>query len=53
MGRLAAPFLLMQAAAPWAMAMVIERVSDGAALAVAASFAALALVCAWAIRRVG
>jgi hypothetical protein len=53
MGRLAAPFLLMQAAAPWAMAMVIERASDGAALAVAASFAALALACAWAIRRVG
>jgi hypothetical protein len=51
MGRLAAPFLVMQAAAPWAMAMVIERVSDAAALAVAAAFAALALACAWAIRR--
>jgi MFS family permease len=51
MGRLAAPFLVMQAAAPWAMAMVIERVSDAMALAVAAGFAALALACAWAIRR--
>jgi MFS family permease len=51
MGRLAAPFLVMQAAAPWAMAMVIERASDATALAVAATFAALALACTWAIRR--
>lgn len=51
MGRLAAPFLLMQAAAPWAMAIVIERASDAAALATAACFAGLALVCAVAIRR--
>jgi hypothetical protein len=51
MGRLAAPFLVMQSAAPWAMAMVIERASDAAALGFAAAFAALALACAWAIRR--
>jgi MFS family permease len=51
MGRLAAPFLAMQAAAPWAMALVIERASDAIALAVASGFAALALACAWAIRR--
>jgi MFS family permease len=51
MGRLAAPFLLMQAAAPLVMAFVIERTSDSAALALAAAFAALALICFIAIRR--
>jgi MFS family permease len=51
MGRLAAPFLVMQSAAPWAMAMVIERASDAAALAAAACFACLALLCTLAIRR--
>ena len=51
MGRIAAPFLLMQAAAPWAMAIVIERVSDGAALALASAFAAIAFVCILAVKR--
>ena len=38
MGRLAGPFLLMQAAAPLVMAFVVERTSDPAALALAARF---------------
>ena len=37
-GRLAGPFLLMQAAAPLVMAFVVERASDPAALALAAGF---------------
>jgi len=51
MGRLAGPFLLMQAAAPLVMAFVVERTTDSAALAVAAGFAAVALVCFLLIRR--
>jgi MFS family permease len=51
MGRLAGPFLLMQAAAPLIMAFVVDRASDAAALALAAAFAATALVCFIAIRR--
>jgi len=51
MGRLAGPFLLMQAAAPLVMAFVVERTSDATALAVAALFAAIALVCFAVIRR--
>jgi MFS family permease len=51
MGRLAAPFLLMQSAAPLVMAFVVERASDPAALALAAGFASIALVCFIAIRR--
>jgi predicted MFS family arabinose efflux permease len=51
MGRLAAPFLLMQAAAPLVMAFVIDRTSDPMALAVAAGFAAVALTCFIVIRR--
>ena len=50
MGRLAGPFLLMQAAAPLVMAFVVERTSDPAALALAAGFAAVALVCFIVIR---
>lgn len=50
-GRLAAPFLLMQAAAPLVMAFVVERVSDPAALGLAALFALAALGCFFAIRR--
>jgi MFS family permease len=53
MGRLAGPFLLMQAAAPLVMAFVVERTSDPAALALAAGFAAIALVCFVLIRRTG
>lgn len=50
MGRLAGPFLLMQAAAPLVMAFVIERTSDPVALATAAAFAAVALTCFIVIR---
>ena len=51
MGRLASPWMLVQAAAPLAMAFVVERLSDGAALALAAAFAAAALACFVVIRR--
>lgn len=50
-GRLAGPFQIMQAAAPLMMAFVVERLSDPAALAVAAGFAAIALICFVSIRR--
>ncbi|HVV61481.1 MAG TPA: MFS transporter [Pseudolabrys sp.] len=50
-GRLAAPFLLMQAAAPLVMAFVVERASDPAALGLAAAFTAAALGCFLTIRR--
>ncbi len=53
MGRLAGPFLAVQAAAPLVMAFVLERTSDAAALALAAAFAATALVCFVMIRRPG
>jgi predicted MFS family arabinose efflux permease len=53
MGRLAAPFLLVQASAPLVMAFVVDRASDPAALALAAAFAAAALVCFILIRRPG
>ncbi len=51
MGRLAGPFLLVQSAAPLVMAFVVERTSDAMALVLAASFAALALICFVIIRR--
>lgn len=51
MGRIATPFLLMQAAAPWMMALVIERLSDAAALALASGFAAVALACLLGVKR--
>jgi predicted MFS family arabinose efflux permease len=51
MGRLAGPFLAMQAAAPLVMAFVVERAGDLSALAFAAGFPAVALVCFIAIRR--
>ncbi len=50
MGRLAGPWLVMQAAAPLVMAFVVERVSDAGALALAAGFAAVALTCFVVIR---
>ncbi|MBY0530348.1 MAG: MFS transporter [Xanthobacteraceae bacterium] len=50
-GRLAAPALAVQAAAPIAMAVVIERVSDPAALALTAGFIAIAFLCFLGIRR--
>jgi hypothetical protein len=51
MGRLAGPFLLVQSAAPLVMAFVIERTTDSMALALAALFAAGALVCFLIIKR--
>jgi MFS family permease len=51
MGRLAGPFLLMQAAAPLVMAFVVERTSDPVALGLAAAFAAVALGSFILIRR--
>jgi MFS family permease len=53
MGRLAGPFLLVQSAAPLVMAYVIEHTSDPAALALAAGFASIALICFVVIRRPG
>lgn len=51
LGRLAGPFLLMQAAAPLLMALVIERASDAAAMALTAGFAVVALGCFVLIRK--
>jgi MFS family permease len=51
MGRLAGPFLLVQAAAPFIMAFMIEHTSDLEALALAAGFATVALICFILIRR--
>ena len=51
MGRLAGPFLLVQSAAPFIMAFMIERTSDLGALALAAGFATVALTCFILIRR--
>jgi MFS family permease len=51
MGRLAGPFLLMQAAAPFIMAYMIERTSDFGALSLVAGFASIALICFILIRR--
>ncbi|HEY7231611.1 MAG TPA: MFS transporter [Pseudolabrys sp.] len=51
MGRLAGPFLLVQAAAPFVMAFMIDRTSDSGALTLAAAFAAVALICFVLIRR--
>jgi MFS family permease len=51
MGRLAGPFLVVQAAAPFVMAFMIERTSDSGALTLAAAFASVALICFILIRR--
>ena len=53
MGRLAGPWLLMQAAAPLVMAFVVDRATDPAALALAACFAATALLCFVLIKKPG
>jgi MFS family permease len=50
-GRIAGPFLVIQAVAPLVLAIVSERHSDAAALAVAAAFALTALACLALIRR--
>ena len=51
LGRIAAPWLVIQAAAPLVLAFVIERASDPAALMLVAGFACVALICFVAIRR--
>ncbi|MFL6971823.1 MAG: MFS transporter, partial [Xanthobacteraceae bacterium] len=50
-GRIAGPFLVIQAVAPLVLAIVSERYSDAAALAVTAAFALTALACLALIRR--
>jgi MFS family permease len=50
-GRMALPWLLMQAASPLVLAVVIERFSDDGALALAGLFAGLALASFFAIRK--
>src|SRR5215216_4052288 len=50
-GRIAGPFLIIQAVAPLVLAFVSERQSDAAALTVSAGFAVVALVCLALIRR--
>ncbi|HXX25729.1 MAG TPA: MFS transporter [Pseudolabrys sp.] len=51
MGRLAGPWLVMQAAAPLMMAFVVDRASDRSALMLAAAFTAIALGCFVTIRQ--
>jgi hypothetical protein len=51
MGRIALPFLIMQAIAPLVLAFVAERTSDPAVLAVVAAFALMAFGGLAAIRR--
>ncbi len=51
MGRIALPFLIMQAIAPLALAFVAERTSDPAVLAVLAAFALIAFAGFVSIRR--
>jgi len=50
-GRLTAPWLVMQAAAPLVLAVVAEQFSDAAALTLTALCAVVALLCFLAIRR--
>jgi MFS family permease len=51
LGRIAGPWLVMQAAAPLVLAFAAEHASDRAALALTAVFALIALACFAAIRR--
>jgi hypothetical protein len=51
MGRIAGPFLVMQAIAPLVLAFVAERASDPAVLGVVAAFAATSFVGFAAMRR--
>ena len=50
MGRMAKPFLVMQAVAPLVLALVVEWASDAAALALVAAFALMAFGCFLGIR---
>jgi hypothetical protein len=52
-GRIGGPFLVMQSIAPLVLALVAERVSDAAALALVAMFALVSLTSFFAIRRPG
>ena len=52
-GRIALPYMMMQAIAPLVLAFVAERTSDPMALAVVAAFALLAFAGFVAIRRPG
>jgi hypothetical protein len=52
-GRIGGPFLVMQSIAPLVLAFVIEHASDAAALALAAGFTAVSLLCMWLVRRPG
>ncbi len=51
MGRIGLPFLFAQAIAPLALAFIVERISDAAALGTLALLAAISLACFAAIRR--
>lgn len=51
LGRIAKPFQVMQAVAPLALAFVVERSGDRMALAVAAAFGIVSLLCLVAVRR--
>jgi len=51
MGRIAGPFLVMQAIAPLVLAFVAERVSDPAVLAVVAAFALMSFAAFAAVRK--
>jgi MFS family permease len=53
LGRIAGPYLVVQAAAPVCLSFIAERTSDAAGLAVVAAFAAAALLCFAAIRHPG
>jgi MFS family permease len=50
-GRIAGPYLVVQAAAPVCLSFVAEHTSDGAGLALVAAFAVVALLCFAAIRQ--
>jgi hypothetical protein len=50
-GRIAGPYLVVQAAAPVCLSFVAERTSDVVGLVVVAAFAVAALVCFAAIRK--
>lgn len=51
LGRIAKPFQIMQAFAPLALAFVVERGGDAAALSVTAGFAMVSLMCLLLIQR--
>jgi predicted MFS family arabinose efflux permease len=50
LGRIAKPFQITQALAPLALAVVVERASDAAALALTAGCTCVALICMLALR---